>query len=310
MRQVARAAERRIALLQADPELRRAIALSLSPWGVDTVQSDVALPEASLPRALLQAVQLARQLGVDAVVWVSTSHDGSVLWVYDTRTEKITTRVLEGTPPFESSRAAAIALSVKTVLRASVVAPPAERFGATKPTPARTPDRFALESGLEAWFPAQRAAVPRLSLGGVLWLTPGRWLGAGLAFSASRDFEVRADGFRGHYREQSLASELRLRFADQRLLAASAWLGAALHVAALEGALTADSAAIEVHRVNASFDAGLRVDLKLRGAAYLGLDAQAGYLAGYQRYLVDGAPVFSLWPVALAAGGHCGVALF
>jgi hypothetical protein len=306
------AAERRIAVLRADAELNRAIALSLSPWGVDTLNSDAALPESSLPQALWQAVKLAGQLRVDAVVWVSTSQDGSVLWVYDTRTDKITTRALEDAPPFESSRAAAIALSVKTVLRASVVAPPAERFGASPspPPPPRKAERLALETGVDARLLAAGKVEPRLSLGGVLWLTRGPWLGIGLAFSEGPGVRVHTPSYRGTYSERSLGSSLQARWLDGPRLRVATLLGVSALAAVLEGNLSQDASHSEVRRWNWSLDAGTRLDVKLGGGAYVGVGVQASYLAAYQRYLVRGAPVFSVWPVAFAMGGHCGVDVF
>jgi hypothetical protein len=309
---VGHAAERRIAVLRADAELNRAIALSLSPWGVDTLNSDAALPESSLPQALRQAVKLAGQLRVDAVVWVSTSDDGSLLWVYDARTDKITTRVLEDAPPFESSRAAAIALSVKTVLRASVVAPPLERFGASPPPalPLRKAERVALETGVDARFVAAGKVEPRLSLGGMLWLMPGRWLGIGLAFSEGPGVRVDTPTYRGGYSERSLGSSLQARWLNGPRLRAATPVGVSARAAVLEGNLSEDASHSEVRRWNWSLDAGTRLDVKLGGGAYVGVGVQASYLVAYQRYLVRGTPVFSVWPVAVALGAHCGVDVF
>jgi len=38
--------------------------------------------------------------------------------------------------------------------------------------------------------------------------------------------------------------------------------------------------------------------------------ARASYLSIYQRYLVEGHPVFELWPVTVEVGGFVGVRLF
>jgi hypothetical protein len=120
---VAAEGQHRLAVLGPDEELFRAISLALSAWGVETVQSDLPPPEASQPEAVERATELARQLGVEAVVWISRTERGSLVWVFDARAGDVTTRILAQTPPFDSAAAAAVALSVKTVLRSTVVAP-------------------------------------------------------------------------------------------------------------------------------------------------------------------------------------------
>src|SRR5687768_10143644 len=137
---------RRVAVLRADHELLRAVSLALSPWGIETIGSDAALPKSSQPEAVQAASRLARQLRVEAIVWITSMEDGSLLWVFDLRTGDVTARVLPETPPFDGAAAAAVALSVKTVLRSSVVAPPEERFGAPSTSP-RTDRILAAEIG-------------------------------------------------------------------------------------------------------------------------------------------------------------------
>src|SRR6187455_2733000 len=99
--------ERRIVVLQPDEELLRAVGLSLSAWGIETTQSDATPPEPSQPEAVQAASRLARELGVEAVVWVSSADQGSLLWVFDARAGDVTTRLLTETPPFDSAGAAA-----------------------------------------------------------------------------------------------------------------------------------------------------------------------------------------------------------
>src|SRR5688500_9374970 len=107
--------QRRVAVLRPDHELLRAVSLALSPWGIETIGSDEALPKSSQPEAVQVASRLARQLEVEAIVWITRLKDGSLLWVFDLRTGDVTARILPEGPPFDSAAAAAVALSVKTV---------------------------------------------------------------------------------------------------------------------------------------------------------------------------------------------------
>jgi hypothetical protein len=304
------AADRRIALVQGDAELQRSVSLALSPWGVETVPTNRPTPGSSLPDGAQRAAELARQLDVDAVVWVSVSGQGAVLWVYEARNDETTTRVLVETPPFESSAAAAIALSVKTVLRATTVAPESERFGATPAQSLRKAERVAIETGADVHVLAARSVDPRITIGTVVWFVPPTRLGAALTLAAGPGVRMENDSYSGRYREIALGWSLRWRFANTDWVAAELLLGSTAHFTALDGAARAGGPPVDIHRFNASVDGGALVELKPTAGVYLGISAQAGYLLAYQRYLVEGNPVFALSPIGAVFGGHFGVDLF
>jgi hypothetical protein len=232
------------------------------------------------------------------------------LWVYDARTEEVTTRVLVESPPFDSPAAAAVALSIKTVLRASVVAPETERFGANATPPLRRADRFTWDTGADFYFFAPAKWEPRITFGGTIWATAGRHVGLGLALSAGPGVSLESATFLGRYREIAIASDARWRVFHGDTFSVCLLAGTTAHASTFDGTLEARATRIEVHRVNLSFDAGGRFDLSLGGGAFVGASAHASYLASYQRYLVVGQPVFSLWPVSATVGGHFGVDLF
>ncbi|HKQ67775.1 MAG TPA: hypothetical protein VJT73_00475 [Polyangiaceae bacterium] len=306
----ARAAEHRIALVQGDPELSRAVALALAPWGVEAIASDAPTPGGSLPEAAERAVELTRQLDVDAVAWVSVPDRGSVLWVFDARTDEISTRVLAESPPFTSPVAAAVALSLKTVLRATVVAPEAERFGATPGAPPAKAERLAFEAGARVHFLAAHKAETLVSLGAVAWFPAFSRIGAALTFSAGPGVAIESNGYAGRYREFAVAASARWRFASTDWMSAALALGATGHFTELDGSLVELHAPIAVRRFNASVDLGARFNVKLASGVYVGLDADVSYLGMFQRYLVDGRPVFAMSPFATLVGGHVGVDLF
>jgi hypothetical protein len=310
--------QRKIVVLQADQELFRAIVLALSPWEVEATQSEAPLPPASQPEAVQIASQLARELEVEAVVWVSSAERGSLLWVYDTRAGDITTRVLPETPPFDSAAAAAVALSVKTVLRSSVVAPPAERFGArpAKPLPPPPPPPppaervFALELGAGGNWVAEGQSMLRFELASVAWILAARRLGVALEASTGPSLPIDDASFRGRYREIVAGAKARFRVIHESDVSVAVALGGALHFTTLEGALVESSLERSVSRLNASLDFETSLSLRISRATYLGASLGVAYSPTYRRYLVEGEAVFSPWPLAVGFGGHCGVELF
>src|SRR5581483_9342746 len=63
-----------------------------------------------------------------AVAWVTTTPARqSLLWLYDAQTDQMTVRSLSVSPPFGEASAAAVALTLKTLLRSTAIAPEAER---------------------------------------------------------------------------------------------------------------------------------------------------------------------------------------
>jgi hypothetical protein len=309
-----------IAVLQPDDELMRAISLSLSPWGVDAIESDEPPPQPLQPEAVQVASRLATELGVQAIVWISPAERGSLLWVFDARAGEITTRLVGETPPFDSAAAAAVALSVKTVLRSSVVAPPAERFGAQPPPslPVEAPrveapreeHVLALEIGAGASFIADDQVEAELEIAAVAWIAAARRLGLSLELSFGPGLRIEDELYRGHYREIVLGGKARFRFVHEPGVSADMALGGALHFARLQGEVVESSLERSVTRLNPSLDAELSASIPIGSAAYVGASAEVGYLPAYQRYLVEGTPVFSPWPVTFGFGGHFGIELF
>jgi hypothetical protein len=305
--------QRRIVVLQPDDELFRAISLSLSPWDVETTQSD-ASPPASQPDAGGGASRLARELGVEAVVWISSAERGSMLWVFDARSGDLTIRVLAEMPPFDSAQAAAVALSVKTLLRSSSVAPPAERFGAQPPAASQESPRaarvFALELGAGGYWLAERQAALTLDLAAVAWVLSARRLGVSLSLSSRPGLRIEDARYLGQYRELVVGGSMRFRVLHEPRVSASVSLGGALHWTTLEGTLVERSVASKVSRVNPSLELETLLSVYVTQTMYLGAAAGGAYFPAYRRYLVEGDPVFAPWPAAVGVSGYYGVELF
>lgn len=303
------AAPTRVAVLQPDAELYRAIALALEPWGIETLRSDAPLPRASQPEAAQEALRLGRELDVEAVVWVTAFEDGALLWVFDVGTGDVTTRVSPAAPPFDGASAAAVALSVKTVLRASAVAPPSERFGTHEVSP--SDDRVAaLEFGAGAQWVGERWFALRGELAGTWWLPESRRLGLGAGLASATGLRIATPEFDGQYRELALGAKARLRLVEAPGFATVLSLGGAAHWAVLRGTLAEGAESVGVERLNGSVDLGVSANLHLTERVYLAASASAEYFPRYRRYLVEGDAVFAPAPVYVNLTGICGVELF
>jgi hypothetical protein len=128
-----RASDRaRVALVAGGGELGHAIEVALTPWGVALVRVPADLPGRDAD-TVERARALARAAHLDAVVWLAPVPGGTTLaCVYQADADRLLTRALGASPPFDDTTAAAAALTVKAMLRSSTVAPPEER-GAPSP---------------------------------------------------------------------------------------------------------------------------------------------------------------------------------
>jgi hypothetical protein len=130
---VSAAEARGVLLIDPGDELERAARAALEPWQVEVSVVSAASPGSSAPLLHERADAIARQHGAATVVWVSEHEAGYALWVYDAASRRVVARPLSATPPFAGPQAAAVALTLKTLLRHSESAPPEERYGASAP---------------------------------------------------------------------------------------------------------------------------------------------------------------------------------
>lgn len=315
----ARGAGRRIALLHGDPELQRELTLALAAWDIETVPLDLQLSESDT-EARAQAAELTRNLQLEAIVWVSLTAEGSRLAVFDAHTGELTVRNLREFPPFASTTAAGLALSVKTALRPSVEPasePPPPRV--PKPEPRRPKPalrvaappiaRASLRAILDVAWLADNKAEPRLGLGTTLWFGQGRHGGAALRLSAGSGVDVNASGFAGRYRDLTLALGGEWRWLNAGSVSSAFDLGAALRAAILDGTLSGSNQ-IAVLRYDPGVDAAFRLDVRLAGAWFFGIDVASDFFTRYQRFLVAGQPVFAPFRLSPSAGASLGIALF
>jgi hypothetical protein len=269
------------------------VSLALSPWGVTARVTHEPSPGTDLPGAARRAAALSRRLAASVLVWISSSDQGSLLWIYELDTDEVSTRELGAAPPFSSPDAAAVALSLKTLLRTTEVAPQAERFGAAPARPEPPVQHLTLEAGGDVRYLARATTEVRATVGGVWWFRPAPTrFGAGLEFGAGPGVQLERPNFVGQFRQLSLSGALIWQVVGNRFLASALSAGASAHFSELSGFSENVGRSAVTRRVVPSLDAGTEVDLSL-GAGYL----------------VQGAAVFELWPIAAEFGVRLGVNL-
>jgi hypothetical protein len=146
---VASAETHRVAAVDPDAELARALDIALSPWGAAVTEVRVDRPGATVALPIDRARDIASATHADVVMWVSENAGRSAAWIYDVASDHASLRELSSSPPFDAATAAAVALSVKALLRFTVVAPPPERFGAAFDQPTWA---FGLSASLATHF--------------------------------------------------------------------------------------------------------------------------------------------------------------
>ncbi len=134
----------RVAMIEPPSTLLDAMGVALSPWGLRVVPI-AAVPPASMDiaGAVNAARVIAQEHNAAVVLWISAPAGAEPsLWLYEAQTEQVSVRPLPQAPPFDEASAAAVALTVKTLLRSTTVAPPKERLSPA-PAPAALPDAGA-----------------------------------------------------------------------------------------------------------------------------------------------------------------------
>ena len=285
---------RRVVLINSNPILRHQIEIALAAWNLEVmpVESPPLIPQ--MPRAALRAREIAAEHGASGVVWIGELAHEYSLWFYDAATDQVVTRPLGGGEPGDAATAAGLALSVKTLLRASTVAPPEERIGAS----ARGPGSLRIEAagGTELATGVGDGFDLRLDAALAWW--PGRF---GLAVSVRTGPGASIDNamFSGSFGDTSFGAGARTRWQLSRDFMLEAQLGGSLHRTTLDGALAANGAAVRESFVDPSIDTGLALDYAIGERIRLGPVAGVSWFLLKQRYLVFGTPLADLGPVQL-----------
>jgi hypothetical protein len=306
-----------VVLLELGPELSCALVTALGPWGLRVVASAAPNPGPSMPSSALAAQQVAQARGARAVVWLARDAQGFALWVYDARSDRSLARPAPS-PPLDASAAAALALSVKTVLRlvglapsASAAEPPSPpRDAASVPPPpdtttAVTPSATGTTRAVAAWQVGVDAGVrfgplgvgpPDARYGAEVrwspWASAGgptqSWLG--LRFESGAPHRIRGERLEGQLWDSAPALALGVRHELAPALALGLSGVAALHVTSLSGVARELDVAVDDTHLNPTLGAAAELSVRL-GRPALALQPAAELWLRGQRYLVDTAPV-------------------
>jgi hypothetical protein len=296
-----RAERQRVLLLAADPELREATASTLAPWQLDVIPGEQPAPGGAMPGAGERAAAAAQQQGARAVVWIARDGTGQALWMFDVASGQAVSRRLASPPPFDAPTAAAAALSIKTMLRHSAVAPTAEKFGAAAAAAAPPrPARLHLDSSGGWRFRAGSRPEPRIGIA-ALWALPLR-LAAGARVQLGPGLAVDARGFAGHFNDTAAALTLRSEQPLARAWHAAGWLDATLHFTEIDGVVLPADRRAGATRVNPAIGAGAAIGARLPLGATVELRGELSYQTRRQRYLVGGEPVLELPSVSTGVG--------
>ncbi len=305
----------RIVVIDADPRVAEAIDLALSPWSLAVVRAPGPLPEPDIVTALARAHAIAGEEHAGAVIWIEPASRGSrpSLWVYDAETQQLAVRPLGASAPFDAAGAAAVALSVKTILRGSaldVSAKPAPAPAPQSPPPpphaaavtqmaertAKAPTARArepiwrMETDVDAMTPTGTAAVlqMRIGLGASVWpRIGGPHVGVGVNVRGGPAVIVDVPVFHGSLAQTSFEATARLRTTVIPWLAFELQTGPSLLLVTLDGETRPIAKPAHSLRLNPAWDAFGLLDFNLSPRLSVGVSAGASTVFRAQRYTVD-----------------------
>ena len=285
------AAETERLVLAGMPEnLADATDTVLVPWHIELVRAS-ASPAADPAQARRDVEALAARTRAGAVAWLGPPSQSPTLWVYDASSGQLLSRPLPSAPPYDDPTAASVALSIKTLLRHSSVAPPAERV---TPPPAPPVRQRPYTTGAQAALRLSRSGTagwrhePRLRFGITWWpgfLPAGH--GVGLQVELGPGQTVKQGAFRG--RLHDLAATLAVRrditlpWADERFSAVP-MVGVGLHASRLRGEQPPLRQPVRMSRLLPSVAAGVDVYARVSRIVRIGVALHGALLARTDDY--------------------------
>lgn len=301
-------AQEPIVLVNPPALLEEATSKALVAWELSLRSIQAELPSQSMPGARDGAQILSATHQARAIVWLTSNDDGPALWVYDAEDDRVAVRKLSVTPPFDEASAAAVALSIKTLLMHSHTAPQEERFGAAelgagsepRILPSQTMTWFFEAQGLVRHSLAHDESLElRVELGVNRVLNPVE-VAASVVLGPGRTIADR--GLRGHYSDIEFATHVRYPM-QWKHWTFSPGLGAAMHATKISGTLSESNKVVSARRFNPSLAAHAFVIRDL-APIRVGFGVQSSFFLRSQRYLVAGRPVLDLPTLDLEVGTY------
>lgn len=265
-----------------------------------------------MPQTSERARELAFANAAAAVVWISAREEGYALWVYERQSHRVVAQALPSPPPFDAPTAASVALTLKTLLRHSDVAPSDERFGAPslEPTGASDedlPSRIDLEVHAGAGFARTdpSAVEARMGLAVYVWR---RALGVRIGLASGPGMTVADASFSGRLVDGALSvlGVLRKRLGSFQIVGAG---GAALRLVYLDGVLVVSGASRDVVRLVPSLEAQFGLEWFPTSMVRVGLRGTATWTLRTQRYFVAGNEVLRARSLSGGVGLYLGFAI-
>jgi hypothetical protein len=297
-----------VAAIDPDAELARALNIALSPWGTTVTKVQL---DATAPIVAERAREIAQQTHADVVMWVSERHGHYAVWIYDVASDHTSLRDLTMSPPFDATTAASVALSIKALLRLTVVAPPRERFGAAPPP---EPDWvFGLSTSLADHEGTESLLEPRGALYASYWpplfshhLGAELGISAGLGVNRNHPTADRRANFDGTLADYGGRAAIGGRTSLASWLGVELSLGATIHVVSLRATVTNSMGAtrtVAFTNVDGGFEPQVAFTIALMGdvlrvAPWGGVTV----LTVWQRFIVNGQPQLEVSPITIEGG--------
>jgi hypothetical protein len=310
----ARAEGRRVAAVSPDVELARALDVALSPWGASVEQVPIESGGPAVTMSVDEARSVARSSRADVVMWVSERRGRYAVWIYDLASNRARLRELDAGPPFDPTTAAAVALSVKALLRFTVVAPPPERLA---PPPEDATWAFGIGTSVASHNGSELLFEPRTQVCASFWPAALDHRG-GVFLAASAGFGVHVDSptsqggtFSASLSDFALRAALAARVPLRSWLALEGSAGLALHFVSLQATIhTQPLQEIAVHTTDWAFEPQIALSFAAIGglvriAPWLG----ATIMTRWQRFLVYGDTKLEVSPTTAELGVRVELAL-
>jgi hypothetical protein len=306
-----------VVVLQLPEGLSCALTAALEPWGLEVRSSNESLGP-SMPSTSLGARRISQAYGARLVVWVAEDSEGSALWVYDAQQDRAVARSVPP-PPYDDAIAAALALSVKTVVRMVGVGPEASPDAATRPAveepavpevPAPAPDNPPADelpslseeqhapslflSGYGGLRSAGGDGLPWRYGGGLRWAPWGAWSGprswiwAGISAESGVSRSVDSAAFNGELSDY--AGEFSVGFARSvtSRLALGGVVSAGVSVASLSGSVRSADSSFSTERTRLNPAVMLAAEVQFRaGPIAFFLQPAGGTWLKQQRYVAS-----------------------
>jgi len=279
------AERRRLGFIRAPERLTHAVAIALSPWEIDTVPLEPASDARYLASRDARAIAVAKE--VDAIAWLVENEGDRTIWLYDVRDDQTVTRTVTA-GEIDDASAASIALSLKTLLRASTVAPPQERLGGRAEARIRSPGVFRLELDGGSRLNASGHTFLESRLGFAVSFWPrflDDRLGLALRYEDGPGWGLdTVPSYLGRFADHTASAALRGRIPLGSIFALEPGVGGALHITTITGGWSNGLPPADISRNYGAAEISLGLSATVARWALLGARVTGAYWGKEHQY--------------------------